>query len=159
MAGLDGGVALVTGASSGIGRSIAVSYARDGARAVVSDIDEDGGRETVRLIESAGGEAAFVRADISKPGECERLVAQSMRHQIPAMLQNGGGAIVNIASILGAVGFATAPACVAAKHGVLGLTKTAAIEYATQLVVFLSSEAASFITGSYHPVDGGYLAR
>lgn len=55
-----------------------------------------------------------------------------MKYQIPEMLKQGGGAIINVASILGQVGFANAPAYVAAKHGVLGLTKTAAIEYATQ---------------------------
>lgn len=122
------------------------------------------------------------------------------------MLRNGGGAIVNMASILGAVGFANTVAYVAAKHGVLGLTKTAAMEYATkgirvnavgpgfistpliqdlendpqsnqmlislhpigrlgrpeevaELVVWLSSEKASFVTGAYYPVDGGYLTR
>jgi NAD(P)-dependent dehydrogenase (short-subunit alcohol dehydrogenase family) len=129
-----------------------------------------------------------------------------MKYQIPRMLENGGGAIVNMASILGRVGFAGAPAYVAAKHGVVGLTRNTAIEYATQgirvnsigpafvstpliaalesdptvndmlvalhpmgrlgrpeevadLVVFLSSDQASFITGSYYPVDGGYLSR
>lgn len=55
-----------------------------------------------------------------------------MKYQIPEMLKQGSGAIINVASILGQVGFANAPAYVAAKHGVLGLTKTAAIEYATQ---------------------------
>ncbi|HEY6629609.1 MAG TPA: glucose 1-dehydrogenase [Acidimicrobiia bacterium] len=59
-------------------------------------------------------------------------VFYGMRFEIPAMLESGGGAIVNMASILGSVGFANSPAYVSAKHGVLGLTKTAAIEYSAK---------------------------
>ncbi len=248
---LQGKVALVTGAASGIGRSISEIYARDGAQVVVSDIDQEGGKETVERIQNAGGQAVFVAADVSQPSDCENLVAAAldeygrldiacnnagiggeqnltadyslegwknvisinlsgvfycMKYEIPAMLESGGGAIVNISSILGRVGFRTAPAYVSAKHGVLGLTKTAALEYGSEnvrvnavgpafiktpmisdleedqetlqqlvgmhpvgrlgepvevaeLVSWLSSDKASFVTGSYYPVDGGYLVQ
>lgn len=244
-------VAIVTGAASGIGRTSAQFYARDGASVVVSDVDEAGGEETVKLIQEADGEATFVKADVSQPADCEALVVQAverygrldfacnnagiggepnitadysiegwqqvininlsgvfycMKYQIPAMLDAGGGVIVNMASILGQVAFATAPAYVAAKHGIVGLTKNAAVEYAEQgirvnavgpgfiktsmldpleedpemmqtlvslhplgrlgqpeevaeLVVWLSSDKASFVTGAYYAADGGYLAR
>lgn len=129
-----------------------------------------------------------------------------MKSQIPAMLQAGGGSIINNSSILGSVAFAGAPAYTAAKHGVIGLTQASALEYSSQnirvnaigpafihtpmiesmekdpstlqqlislhpigrlgrpeevanLVAFLASEESSFMTGSYIPIDGGFLAR
>ncbi|ULQ55237.1 SDR family oxidoreductase [Flavihumibacter rivuli] len=170
-------VAIVTGAGSGIGHSIAVLFAEEGANVVVSDINEKGGNETVTAIRSKGGEAIFVKADTSSAKDNEALVSAAvkqygalhiavnnagiagpsaptgeypidgwekviavnlngvfygMRYQIPAMLESGYGSIINISSILGSVGFANAPAYVAAKHGVVGLTKNAALEYGTQ---------------------------
>lgn len=127
-----------------------------------------------------------------------------MKYQIKAMLKNGSGSIVNISSILGSVGFAGSSGYAAAKHGVVGLTQTAALEYSAkgirvnavgpgfietpllnaldaemkkqlvtlhpigrlgqseevaELIYWLSSDKSSFVTGSYYPVDGGYLAR
>jgi len=248
---LEGKVALVTGGASGIGRKVAAYYARDGAKVVVSDLDQKGGEETVDLIKKSGGQAVFIGADVSKASDCEQLVAAtveefgqldiacnnagiggeqnptadysledwekvisvnlsgvfySMKYEISAMLDSNGGAIVNMSSILGQVGFQGAPAYVSAKHGMVGLTKTAALEYGKQsirvnavgpafirtpliselekdeetlqgliglhpigrlgepeevaeLVSWLSSDKASFVTGSYYPVDGGYLAQ
>ncbi|MEX2280040.1 MAG: 3-oxoacyl-ACP reductase FabG [Acidimicrobiia bacterium] len=71
-------------------------------------------------------------------------VFYGMRYEIPAMLEAGGGAIINVASILGSVGFGNAPAYVAAKHGVVGLTKTAAIEYSA-LGIRVNSVGPGFI--------------
>lgn len=248
---LEHKVAIVTGAASGIGRAVALAYANAGARVVVSDVAEEGGRETVALAERArpGAEALFVRADASRPEDHEALVRAAverfgalhvacnnagiggelnpvgdmsvdgwrrvvevnlsgvfyaMRAQIPRLLEAGGGAVVNVASILGQVGTANSAGYVAAKHGVVGLTQTAALEYAArgvrvnavgpgyidtpllsalpddarralvalhpvgrlgrseevaELVLWLSSDRASFVTGAYYPVDGGYLAQ
>ena len=172
-------VSLVTGAGAGIGRASALAFAREGAKVVVSDVNDKGGLETVRMIESKGGAAFFVHADVAKAGDVEKLVGGTvkkygrldcafnnagiegalaptnectdenwdriiatnlkgvwlcMRYEINQMLNQGGGVIVNTASVAGLVGFAGLPAYTASKHGIVGLTKTAALELAAKNV-------------------------
>jgi NAD(P)-dependent dehydrogenase (short-subunit alcohol dehydrogenase family) len=76
---LKGKVALVTGASSGLGRASALTFAREGAKIVVADIDAKGGKETVQMIEKAGGEALFVKTDVSKEDEVEAMVNKAVQ--------------------------------------------------------------------------------
>jgi NAD(P)-dependent dehydrogenase (short-subunit alcohol dehydrogenase family) len=168
-------VALVTGGSFGIGQATAIAFAIRGAKVVIADWIES--NETLDKIKSLGGEAIFVKCDVSRTKDVEQLIKQTiisygrldfavnnagiegltgtthectednfdktigvnmkgvwlcMKNEIPIMLKQYKGAIVNIASIAGLVGFVGLPAYVASKHAVVGLTKTAALEYAKQ---------------------------
>lgn len=246
--GMDGKVALVTGAGSGIGRAAALAFAHSGAAVMVSDVNEASGAQTVAMIEAAGGKARFRRCDVGNGDDIAALVDRTveafgaldfafnnagvnrleadeyeddnwalsinvnltgvmrcMREEARVMLANGGGAIVNTASINGLVGNAAQPGYTAAKHGVVGLTRHAALRWATQgirvnavcpgvietgmtaplfadpnmkkvvdsmtpmgrsgkadeiasAVVWLCSDAASFVTGHPLVIDGGATA-
>jgi NAD(P)-dependent dehydrogenase (short-subunit alcohol dehydrogenase family) len=242
--------ALVTGASSGIGRATALAFAEQGAKVALADVDSEGGHETLRLIRERRGEAAFILADVTRAAQVEAMVDEvgrvfggldyafnnagivgtpsstvectednwdrviavdlkgvflCMKYEIPWMLKRGGGAMVNMSSIAGLVGLRKNIAYVAGKHGVVGLTRAAALEYAqagirinavcpgfvrtpilkldampgmerrylsaepvgrlgrpeeiAHAVVWLCSDAASFVTGHALSVDGGLVAR
>ena len=89
---LEGKVALVTGAASGIGRAVALVWAREGARVVLSDLDEDQGQETAALVRELGAEALFLRADASSAKDHEELVALTLRNfgRLDAACNNAG---------------------------------------------------------------------
>ena len=92
---LAGKVAIVTGAASGIGRAIAVLFAREGARVVVADINRAGGNETVSAIASLGGTGIFLQADVTSDASIREMVFQTARiYRRVDILVNNAGAIV-----------------------------------------------------------------
>jgi NAD(P)-dependent dehydrogenase (short-subunit alcohol dehydrogenase family) len=176
---LEGKVALITGAGSGMGRAAAELFAGEGAKIVITDVDENAGNEAEAAVRSAGGDATFVRANVAEWSDCQAMVATAVgtygalhvlynnagifpaddggvldtpqetwrrvmavnlegvwlccKAGIPAMLESGGGSIVNVASFVALVGAATAQiAYTASKGGVLAMTRELAVEYARQ---------------------------
>jgi NAD(P)-dependent dehydrogenase (short-subunit alcohol dehydrogenase family) len=173
---LQGKVGIVTGGTSGIGRAAAVLFAKAGAKVVVAGRREEQGKETINLVRAAGGDALFVKTDVSRAAEVKALVQKTvekfgrldvafnnagieghwipiteqseedwdrvidinlkgtwlcLKYEIQQMLKQGsGGAIVNMASVAGFIGSAGVATYCASKHGVMGLTKAAALETA-----------------------------
>lgn len=246
-----GKIALVTGATSGIGRATALAFAREGAVVVVAGRRDKEGEETLRLIHKAGSEGLFVKTDVTIESQVEALIEKiigaygridcafnnagtinlsaiteqtdahyksimdvnvkgvfhCLKHEIAQMLTTGGGAIVNSSSLAGIIGSPENSLYSASKHAVLGLTKSTALEAAksgirvnavcgafikgamedlfmdykgiteeqsaasipigrlgepeeiARAVLFLCSEDASYITGTYLSIDGGYSAK
>ena len=156
--------AIITGAGTGIGRAIALEFAREGAKVLIAEVDERSGQAVAAEIEADGGEARYQRCDVSKEDDVRSAVQGAVeafgrldimvnnagvsrqdwdttlgvnlsgvyygcKQAAEAMAGQGGGVIINLASILGLVGIGTEDAYVAAKHGVVGLTRNSAIAY------------------------------
>jgi NAD(P)-dependent dehydrogenase (short-subunit alcohol dehydrogenase family) len=172
---MKGKVVLITGGTAGIGRATAIAFAQAGAQVALSGRREKEGNEVVAEIKALGGEAIFIKTDISQEAEVKAMVEQTVaafgglhyafnnagvehsarptsnltediydlvmntnvkgvwlshKYEAPAILNSGGGAIVNNASVAGLIGMAGISIYVASKHAVIGLTKATALEYA-----------------------------
>jgi len=174
---MEGKVALITGGSSGIGKAAALAFAAEGARVVIASRTQATGEEAVRAIRELGGDALWIKTDVSQSAQVEAMIQETiaafgrldyafnnagsggrggwitdileedwdstidgylksvwlcMKYEILEMLKTGAGAIVNNSSVDGERAFPMDPVYSAAKHGVLGLTKSVAVQYANR---------------------------
>lgn len=245
-------VVLITGAASGIGKATAMAFAEQGAKIILSDIQQEAGETLTQELKETGADATFILTNVTDAEAVKALVEKTvatygrldiavnnagvgpnvpakthqhslkdwdkviavnqtgvfycMKYELETMLNQGQGSIINIASMAGLKGLPNNSAYVASKHAVVGMTKTAALEYArknirinavcpvftqspmldrllslredmdkrllstiplgrfaqadeiVQAITWLSSDAASFVTGVAMPVDGGHSA-
>ena len=252
MQGLNKKVVIITGAGSGIGKSVAIAFAKHNTNIVIGGRNEQAHNQTVNEINKMGGEAIYVKTDVTQASDVKSLITQAvkyfgkldyafnnagflgdaslgimhkntednfikimdtnvkgtwlcMKYQIPEMLKNRGGCIVNCASLTGLIGYEKNCEYSASKHAIVGLSKSAALQYAKHklrinticpgptdtklirnaygsnekfeahseavpmkriahpdeiagMVVWLCSEASSFITGQNIAIDGGIMA-
>ena len=251
MASFQNKVVVITGAGSGIGRGTALAFASEGAKVVVSDINEENGLETVGMIQKEGGTAVYFTCNVAHYHQVDKLIQFAvstygqldiainnagvggafgklaemslldyqkvidvnlsgvfycLQAEIRQMLAQGGGKIVNVASVAGLRALPNSAVYSASKHAVVGLTKSAALEYArknirinaicpvftrsamvdtlfdvspdmeqkllrtipmgrygepqdiAQAILWLCSDANSFLTGHALPIDGGSAA-
>jgi len=202
----EGKTVLITGGASGIGRSAARGFAREGANVLIADVNGEGGANTVHEIENDGFSAQYITADVTSSTEVETMVDAAMqrfgtldiainnagvggimeklheqpdeqfdlvmsvnvkgvwlcmKHEIPAMLRSGGGVIVNVSSVAGLIGFNRGSIYSASKHAVIGLTKSAALEYASKGIrvnaispSFVDTPMVSHMTTEYPRMEG-----
>jgi NAD(P)-dependent dehydrogenase (short-subunit alcohol dehydrogenase family) len=204
MQGIQNKVAVVTGGGSGIGRATALALAREGAKVVIGDILIEGGEQTAGMVKEAGGEAVFIKTDVSRADEVQSLIQTAvdvfgalhcacnvagtpgklaytadqteedfdlvmrvnlkgtwlcMKYELLQMLKQGSGSIVNVSSLNGLIASPGVPFYVASKHGVLGLTKTAALEYAEKGIrvnaVLPGAIRTPMLEGMWETMSGG----
>lgn len=196
---LENKVAIVTGATSGIGKASAIALAKAGAKVVVSGRREVEGEETVRLLKKAGGNGIFVKTDVTKENDIAALVSKTldtyghldiafnnagvgwdesileitpeeyrlmfdtnvlgvalaMKYEVAAMLDSGGGSIINMASLAGLHGGSYTSLYSGSKHAVIGLTKSVALEYACRNIRANSVAPAGIETEMLSGYTGG----
>jgi len=172
---LQGKVCIITGAGSGLGKGIALVFAREGSKVVIAEIQEEPGQAVSQQIKAEGGEALFLRTDITRASEVEKMVEETLKaygridilvnnaginpsrtpvhetseeawdqtlavnlkgaflcskYVLAAMIKQGGGSIIHVASVVGGMGCSDRAAYSASKGGMIALARNMAVDYA-----------------------------